>query len=405
MNESLFLSLRRVLPLAVLGLSLVGCSSYDDAVAENEDVQIEAVDLSADNTTRATYGTTLESFSIYAYKEAGTQAENVLYSNASGSWKTVSGNFKWPASSVLMNLYAISPSSANLTNIHLSMAGPSTFDREVENTDQTMTKIGSRINISKKSTKGTIQLAFVNALGTLKVTAVNRIANVTVEIGAITFHNIATYGRFTFNAAKESNGTWELLKTGGNVYVAGTDSYTAVPVANYGQTLETAVTLLTNKYVSIINEQMFIMPQTVKAWEPTMDTDGNYEDDADNSIYTADANHLAYIEVKCRIIGKDDYDNDYCLCGYSDEENAADPVNCPKYESVYFPYNYAKYKFSFNKSTTYKLDFMDPLNALGGPYKGHTGMEEFITTEWVEIQGDDVDDWTDDDNGTVEIDM
>ena len=409
MNESLFISLRRVLPLAVLGLSLMGCSSYDDAeappmVEENEDVQIEAVDLSSDN-TRTTYGTALETFSVYAYKAAGAQADNVLYKKVSGAWTVESGTFRWPANTVLMNLYAMSPSSANLTNINFSMAGPCTFDREVENVDPTMTKVASRISISKKSTGGKIQLSFANALGTLKTTAVNRIDKVTVIISEIKFHNIANLGRFTFDASTISKGTWELLKSNHEVYVEGTDNYKDVPVATYGQPVDEPVTLASNKYLSIIKEEMFIMPQTVKAWVPTKDADGNYMDDENNSIYTADQNHLAYIEVKCRIIGKDDLDNDYYMCGWSDEDNAADPDNKPKFESVYFPYNSAKYKFTFNKSTTYKLDFMDPLNSLGGPYKGHTGMDEFITNEWIEVQGDDVDDWTDDENGTIQIEM
>lgn len=410
---------------------LAGCTEPAD-VADSQlspsdaGIKLVPVPYGSDGVTRVSSANSwddLSSFSAFAYcRTWNKKAKKVKDPNVSlitghedtgsryyrlenGSWEN-DGYILWQLGDTT-SVFFLSPDVEKFSNIQFSMPGPQTFDREVENTDQVLTKVGSLLNFAPQANT-TYTIPSGNPLSPFSISLRNGMKNVRVTVQSITLHNIISKGRFTFSTTVNGYGTWQPLKADGTLWADGTDARTALVTADYscegrdadGNVSERDLKLTVKGSVPLRADNVpcfYIMQNEIKSWEPSG------VNDLANSTRQADMNALAYFEVKCRIIDTDDDGNDVYLVGWSDERNEQDPDRFPKYESIYLPYDLSNpnYQPQFNVQIPYVMTFAQGAmyNNLGGLITDHNGsMENFINAEWIDFENgdDDVDTWTDD---------
>jgi hypothetical protein len=351
-----------------------GCEEY---------ATVEGVDMS-NNLTRA-LGMNLESFTLTVFNAKGkaiTQ-NNLVYKDGNGwntttAWKmTATGN---------MNAVAVSPNESLLSNINFTKESQ-TFEYYVPTTQQTMLKVASDLEFSRKSSGGSLMLKFFNALSTLSLRSKNGLKlkqsdseeklPVRVYVKGVVVHNLKAHGLFTFNNKKSSNGTWTLLD----------DTY-----YNYAQELDNPVRVDSIQYTSLLDSAIVVLPQTPDGWAPAGTDDGPETD----AISYADAAHKTYIELKCSMTAFIDNQEQYV---WGDETT---------FPSVYLPFVKKQVTVKFaniNTNGMYSILLQEGavLDDSGHPIKPQTTNSgdsfqnaEFVNFATTDTDGDDlVDDWAD----------
>lgn len=359
--------------------TIANASGEDDDYAE-----VEAVDASGGAITRA-LNMTLSSFSlsIMNVKSEILLADKLRYEKPNGSFSPVGGS--WRMISQEMMAIGVSPSMDILENVTMTKAAQ-TFDYTVPTTEQTMLKIGSNMSFTKASTKNKLSMNFVNALAQFTIKARNELKvevdskeyDVKIYVKGVTLHNLAAKGRFTFTGNYQ--GTWTPID---DVY------------ANYSQELPSPVPLNSTSFVNVMDSIFVFLPQSPEnnAWTPS----GLANPPASDAISVANANHKAYIELRCAMTIERDGQTVY-VWGSSDT-----------YKSVYFPYvkKYCPKVWSaINRQAVYNLKIIktETLDAEGAPIKPEELADEngqfenavFIEVAPTDDYGDDnVDDWPD----------
>ena len=292
-----------------------------------------------------------------------------------------------------MMAIGVSPSMDILDNVTMTKAAQ-TFDYTVPTTEQTMLKIGSNMSFTKASTKNKLSMNFVNALSQftikarneLKVEVDNKEYDVKIYVKGVTLHNFAAKGRFTFTGNYQ--GTWTPID---NVY------------ANYSQNLPSPVPLNSTSFVNVMDSIFVFLPQSPEnnAWTPS----GSATPSASDAISVADANHKAYIELRCAMTIERDGQTVY-VWGSSDT-----------YKSVYFPYvkKYCPKVWNvINRQAVYNLRIIktETLDSDGAPIKPEELQNEngqFENAVFLEVAptddygNDNVDDWPDADINDIVI--
>lgn len=358
---------------------LTDASEEDDSPSE-----VTAVDISQGELTRAA-NMTLTSFglSVLNVSSGSLITDKLLYAKSGTGFGPASGSFRMITGE--MKAIAISPSMTILDNITLTNDDQS-FDYEVPTTDQTMVKISGNMNFTRASTKNKLSLNFVNAIAQFTVKARNELK---VEVGdkeyevdlyvkGITLHNFASKGHFKYTS--DYAGTWTPI-----------DGYWA----NYTQEFPSAVKLSTTSFINVVDSVFVLLPQSPEnnAWEPA----GLINPPAEDAISVANANHKAYIELRCAMTIQRDGQTVYVLGG---------PTT---FRSVYFPYikKYCPKAWNaINRQGVYNLKIVkaEALDAEGAPIKPEELADEngqfenavFIEVAPTDDYGDDnVDDWPD----------
>lgn len=315
---------------------------------------IEAIDAGSQNMKNVTraLNSKLEQFSLYVvdewYDEEGAIADKILQSNKTGSWKSAKTYYFMDDP---QNAYGIAP-TADLIGMSAVDINYDTqkFTYTVPTTEQSMVKIASRLDFTKKSISNNLKMTFRDALFSLQVQAVNEIKDVRIFVKSIKFHNVIPTGTFTFDKKKESRGKWSVNVDDRGICV------------DYEQVLGTAKELSRTNYRPVTDSTFTLMPQALydNLWYP-YDCEWA-EDDMKESLADAMANKHMYIEVKCQILQEKDGETLY-LWGYPTEE--ADETH-PEYESVFFPYDEEACLSDWNMgiNSVYYLEF----NTLTGGY-------------------------------------
>lgn len=364
-------------PLLIFACSGEQLGDAGDSSPTDEEAKVEAIDVSYDDTRALNLTLNSFSLSVYNLKTKAFLADKVLFTKAlSGSGFT--GAKAWKMANTEMKAVAVSPSMDDLSAIVVD-ANNHYFEYEVPDVPEgTMYKIGANLSFTKTSTKNKLSLKFVNALSLLTVRVRNELKledkdgnefDVKVYVKGITIHNLYSKGRFTFTSA--INGTWTPID---NKY------------SNYSQDLATAVELSTTTYTDVANGAFVLLPQAPDkfAWTGT------------GSISNADANHQAYIELRCSMTAERNGNTVYIWGGAN------------SYPSVYLPYvkKYCPKAWNtINKQGVYNLRFIksEVLDADGKPIEPQTEEEgdSFENAVFIEVaptdtsDDDNVDDWED----------
>ena len=358
---------------------LTDTSEDDDPPSE-----VTAVDVSLGGLTRAA-NMTLNSFGLSVLNVAsGTYVVDKLQYGKTGSgFGPVSGSFRMITGQ--MKAIAVSPSMTILENVTLTNDDQS-FDYEVPTTDQTMIKISGNMSFTRASAKNKLALNFVNAISQFTVKARNELKlevgdkeyEVDLYVKGITLHNFASKGHFQYTA--DYNGTWTPI-----------DGYWA----NYTQEFPSAVKLSTTSFINVVDSVFVLLPQSPEqnAWAPA----GLVNPPAEDAISVANANHKAYIELRCAMTIQRDNQTVYVLGG---------PTT---FRPVYFPYikKYCPKAWNaVNRQGVYNLKIVkaEALDSNGSPIRPEELTDEngqFENAVFIEVaptddyNNDNVDDWPD----------
>ena len=389
--------------VAVVGL-LTSCST-DSAPETSIDNDLDGIpgqsiryvvnDISHGEPTRAAYEQ-LSQFSETVLNARGgaVTKDNLIYSAGGGVWVTTE-NWSMPKSGNV-TAYGISPTVDILAD-HLFDKSNHYFDYVVPTTNQTVIKIGSKLNFSaqKIAEEGALIINFKNATAFLTIRATNKLQlklknsdekiPVQVYVKSVTLHNVKQKGRFTFSTTKNTDGSWALDD---DVY------------ANYTQELQTPQ-LVTNGQTTpddITDSLMVLLPQSPEGW--AWAAKGNVNPDPGDAISVADADHKCYIELKCAITATID-SNTYYVWG----SNNGGTIT---YESIYLPYTgrNASPKYSTVGAQGVYIVRITETTALdleGKPITPHesTMADQFRDAEFINVStgdedgNDNVDDWED----------
>lgn len=355
-----------------------------NASDEDEDAEVEAIDVSSGTITRA-LNMTLSSFSLSVMnmKNGALLANKLSYEKVNGSLAPVGGT--WRMLSSEMRAIGVSPSMDILDNVTMNLTAQ-TFDYTVPTTEQTMIKIGSNMSFTKASTKNKLSMNFVNALAQFSIKARNELKveigdkeyDVSIYVKGVTLHNLAAKGRFTYTGNYQ--GTWTPID---DVY------------ANYSQDLPSPVPLNSTSFVNVMDSVFLFLPQSpeMNAWAPS----GSATPAASDAISVANANHKAYIELRCAMTIQRDGQTVY-VWGSSDT-----------YKPVYFPYikKYCPKVWNvINRQGIYNLRILkaETFDSDGAPIKPEELADEngqFENAVFLEVAptddygNDNVDDWPD----------
>ena len=382
-----FLWLALLLPAIYV---LYACSSehanaLPEAPGEDDSpAEVTAADVSAGELTRAA-NMTLNTFglAVLNVKSGDFVEENLLYEKKSTGFAPVSGSFRMITGE--MKAIAVSPSLDILENVTLTKDDQS-FDYLCPTTNQTMLKISGNMSFTRASTKNKLALNFVNAISQFSVKARNELKlevdgkeyEVDLYVKGITLHNFVSKGHFQYN--DDYDGDWTSV-----------DGYWA----NYSQDFSTAFKLSTTSFINVVDSAFVLIPQSPEknAWEPA----GLVNPPAADAISVANANHKAYIELRCAMTIQRDNQTVYVLGGPD------------TYKSVYFPYikKYCPKAWNaVNRQGVYNLKIVkaEALDSEGAPIKPEELQDEngqfenavFLEVAPTDDYGDDnVDDWPD----------
>ena len=382
-----FLWLALLLPAICL---LYACSSEhantlaNDAPEDESPAEVTAVDVSQTELTRAA-NMTLNSFgmSVLNVKSGAIIYDKLQYQKTATGFSPVSGQFRMITTE--MKAIAVSPSMSILENVNLTKDDQS-FDYEVPTTNQTMIKVGGNMSFTRSSTKNKLALSFVNAISQFTVKARNELKvevdgkeyEVDLYVKGITLHNFASKGHFRYTG--NNNGSWTPI-----------DGYWA----NYTQEFPSAVKLSTTSFINVVDSVFVLLPQSPEnnAWAPG----GLVNPPAEDAISVANANHKAYIELRCAMTIERDGQTVYVWGG---------PDN---FKSVYFPYikKYCPKAWNaINRQGVYNLRVIksETLDSEGSPIKPEELADEngqFENAVFLEVAptddygNDNVDDWPD----------
>ena len=358
---------------------LTEASEEDDSPAE-----VTAVDVSSAELTRAA-NMDLNSFglSVLNVKTGKLIANQLQYERTGTGFGPTSGSFRMITGE--MKAIAISPSMTILENVTLTNDDQS-FDYEVPTTNQTMIKIGGNMSFTKASTNNKLMMNFVNAISQFTVKARNELKlevdgkeyEVDLYVKGITLHNFASKGHFEYTG--DYKGNWTPI-----------DGYWA----NYTQEFPSAVKLSTTSFINVVDSVFVLLPQSPEnnAWAPG----GLVNPPAEDAISVANANHKAYIELRCAMTIERDGQTVYVWGG---------PDN---FKSVYFPYikKYCPKAWNaINRQGVYNLRVIksETLDSEGSPIKPEELADEngqFENAVFLEVAptddygNDNVDDWPD----------
>ena len=368
---------------------LYACSSEHantlaDAPEDDSPAEVTAVDVSQAELTRAA-NMTLNSFgmSVLNVKANLIITNQLQYQKTATGFGPVSGQFRMITTE--MKAIAVSPSMSILENVNLTKDDQS-FDYEVPTTNQTMIKVGGNMSFTRSSTKNKLALSFVNAISQFTVKARNELKvevdgkeyEVDLYVKGITLHNFASKGHFRYTG--NNNGSWTPI-----------DGYWA----NYTQEFPSAVKLSTTSFINVVDSVFVLLPQSPEnnAWAPG----GLVNPPAEDAISVANANHKAYIELRCAMTIERDGQTVYVWGG---------PDN---FKSVYFPYikKYCPKAWNaINRQGVYNLRVIksETLDSEGSPIKPEELQDEngqFENAVFLEVAptddygNDNVDDWPD----------
>ena len=389
-----FLWLALLLPAICM---LYACSSdhanpLADASEEDSPAEVIATDISQGELTRAA-NMDLNSFGLSVLNvRTGKLINDKLQHVRNGSaFNPVGGTFRMIITE--MKAIAASPSMDILENVTLTKDDQS-FDYEVPTTNQTMVKISGNMSFTMKSTNNKLVMNFVNALTLLTVKARNELKlevdgkeyEVDLYVKGITLHNFISKGHFKYTA--DYNGTWTPI-----------DGYWA----DYSQELPSAIKLSTTSFINVVDSVFALLPQSPEnnAWAPS----GLANPPSSDAISVANANHKAYIELRCAMTIQRDGQTVYVLGGPG------------TYKSVYFPYikKYCPKAWNtINRQSVYNLKIVkaEALDSDGAPIKPEELQDEngqFENAVFIEVAptddygNDNVDDWPDADVIDVKI--
>ena len=249
-----------------------------------------------------------------------------------------------------------------------------------------MIKIGGNMSFTRSSTSNKLSLSFVNAISQFTVKARNELKveiddkeyEVDLYVKGITLHNFASKGHFKYTG--NNNGSWTPI-----------DGYWA----NYTQDFSSPIKLSTTSFVNVIDSVFVLLPQSPEnnAWSPS----GSANPLPEDAISVADANHKAYIELRCAMTIQR---NDQTVYVWGSSES---------YKPVYFPYikKYCPKAWNaINRQGVYNLKIVktEALGSDGGPIKPEELTNEngqFENAVFIEVaptdnlDNDNVDDWPD----------
>ena len=368
---------------------LCACSSdhantLSDVPEDDSPAEVTAVDVSQGDLTRAA-NMTLNSFgmSVLNVKSGAVIYDKLQYQKTATGFSPVSGQFRMITTE--MKAIAVSPSMSILENVNLTKDDQS-FDYEVPTTNQTMIKVGGNMSFTRSSTKNKLALSFVNAISQFTVKARNELKvevdgkeyEVDLYVKGITLHNFASKGHFRYTG--NNNGSWTPI-----------DGYWA----NYTQDFPSAVKLSTTSFINVIDSVFVLLPQSPEnnAWAPA----GLANPPAEDAISVANANHKAYIELRCAMTIQRDNQTVYVFGGPD------------TFKSVYFPYikKYCPKAWNaINRQGVYNLKIVkaEALDSEGSPIKPEELQDEngqFENAVFLEVAptddygNDNVDDWPD----------
>lgn len=385
-----------VLTLLLTALLLLTGCSQDSALVEADlpdddaPAQVEAVDISNELGTRAQYmDLTKFSISVYNTKTELLLADKLQYESDGSGGMTSSG--VWRMVNNEMKCIAVSPTLTEENHVLLD-ADNQSFEYTVPQTEQSMLKIGGNMSFTRKSVGNKLTLKFVNALAMFNIRARNELEvvdnednklPVTIYVKGFTLHNVAAKGRFNWTA--DYAGTWTAID---NIYY------------NYSQELPEKVELSTSTFKEVSDSLVVLLPQSPEnnAWTPAGLDDPSEEYAAANGIAKANADHKAYIELRCSMttIREGDTTPTY-LWGTADT-----------FVPIYFPYKgtYCPKKWNaINRQGVYNLKILkgEALDADGRPIKpqAQENGESFENAVFISVaptddnDEDNVDDWND----------
>lgn len=260
---------------------------------------------------------------IVAYEETINNTQSgVSFTKINGVWS--GGGFNWNTDDGATSFCCISPSfniCAGSARTRMKFANRY-FDYTLDPNDPQDFRVGVSWEVTKNSTNSIISPTMVPALAHMNFQVTNGLIE-TVIIGDIIIHNFASTGRFTYNAGVPSNTDWTIPD--------------ATVVANYRENFDPQRMEAFDDKAFVPGEDSYIafIPQTPTFWAP-----GNLDD---KSIAYADANNLAYIEVKCKIVNSDGF----YLWGNVDNTNPEQP----EWESLYLPFSVTARKWKANVLT------------------------------------------------------
>jgi len=388
MSRNLLQCLTLWLPVMVCLLCACNTEHADTMadVPEDDDspAEIFATDISLGDVTRAA-NMSLNSFglSVLNVKTEKLISDKLQYAKTLTGFGPVSGSFRMVTAE--MKAIAVAPSMTILENVTLTNDSAG-FDYEVPTTNQTMLKISGNMSFTKKSTNNKLSLNFVNAISQFTVKARNELKlevdnkeyEVDLYVKGITLHNFASKGHFEYTG--DYKGNWTPI-----------DGYWA----NYTQEFPSAVKLSTSSFINVVDSTFVLLPQSPEnnAWAPG----GLANPPAEDAISVANANHKAYIELRCAMTIQRDGQTVYVLGGPD------------TFKPVYFPYikKYCPKAWNaINRQGVYNLKIVkaEALDAEGAPIKPEELQDEngqFENAVFLEVAptddygNDNVDDWPD----------
>jgi hypothetical protein len=355
MKKTGILSIASMTLLAVCTLPMVGCSDIvapEDAMqVESQDVEGTPVIVEADfisNPTRGIYykAGLYNTFSVIGVQGTSVKWNNVLQTkDASGNWVAETSMF-WPTSGS-MNCYGILPSGKlpGISNIVMggikqgkkTVAPPyRQFDYEVpdSNKHQVDLMIANTMNVTQFTNNGKVSYTFRHCLCFMNFRIADKMKDLDITVGSISFHNVRTSGTFQFDNSilLKSTGTW----------VASDSKWGKITFECPSPVhLVYKKTKNTYAYTDCSGDSLLMMMpnQTTTVWAKRGELDANglqhYE-----SLADADANHNSYFEIKCQL--KKTIDNvDYWLVRTVDTTNPANSKwewkTEPTWTHVYLP--------------------------------------------------------------------
>ena len=389
--------------LLLVVLLQASCSAEQGSFAADDEedgipgqsVRVIVNDLS-EHATRALHES-LSQFSETVLNARGGYATNAnfLYKNPNAEGWITSNAWTIPKSGNL-TAYAVSP-TFDILDEYLFNKSDRYFDYTTPvKENQTVVKIGSKLNFTSNTIaeEDGLIINFSNATAFLVVRATNKLQlklknseekiPVQVYVKTVIMHNLKTKGRFTFNASKETDGSWTLDD---GIY------------SNFTQDLQEAV-LVTNGQTDptdILDSALVVLPQSPENW--AWAAKGKEDAGPEDAVSVANTNHKCYVELKCQITATID-GNTYYVWG------SADGVERSKYETIYLPYNgrLASPKYiAVGATGVYKINIAETtaLDENGKPIKpkesalGDQSRDaEFVNFSTADDDGNDnVDDW------------
>ena len=327
--------------LLAVCLSVTSCSDANEVETtkklDRSTLILRPIVVNGNMITRTNVSSTMTDVAMVGYEETIQNYQpGVSFTKVGGEWVVV-GPFNWNTEDGTTTFACISPSfdicSGTKTGLKFNNRYFN-FTLDPDNIQEF--RIGLFITTLNQS-QGVLRPSLIAGLAHVKFQVTQGI-NETVTISDIILHNFANTGRFTYGTDQATVGTWEIRSN--TEYKSYHDVFSPITLGEFG----------TSTFVPNDEETgwIAIIPQTPEFWKPK-----NLED---KSIAYADANNLAYVEVKCKIVNSDGW----YLWGNADNSNP----DQPEYESLYLPINITKSKW--RKGVTHNGYYTIPLTLDGG---------------------------------------